>query len=428
MGCKANLSDSQALESRLRSIGGEPSSQDAADVFVLNTCTVTDQADKEARTLVRKSKAKLTVAAGCMAEVSPDAFSGLNDSLLVARNSAKKDIAAAIEDWLAGTLAEQKTALQGDRVAWHDQVDLVEGAAAQSSKTRAFLKVQDGCNAFCSYCIIPRARGRSRSLTPQEVLNEVNSFATSGFQEVVLTAIHAADYESEGLDFTGLVELVLKKSSIPRVRLTSLDPAEIPDRLIELMRKEPRLCSHIHVSLQSANTEVLQAMKRGYNADLAAERLQTIAQKLPHAFVGMDIIAGFPGETEVQFEDSFQRLKDLPWTRLHVFPFSLRQGTAAAKLVESGLAVPAAIIKERARRLRELSEEKMQQALLRRVGFVAEVLVEEKNTEIQGRLCSQGHTRSYFKVVIPGKHAANQLLRVRLIGVANSESLKGELV
>jgi threonylcarbamoyladenosine tRNA methylthiotransferase MtaB len=437
MGCKANLTDSQELETRLRRLGGRPVLESASpDLHLLNTCTVTDQADREARQILRKTGAKFTIATGCLAEVDPaqlEKAPAASATVRVVRNSAKQEIEALVEEWLKGALAEQRATVSGDRIAWHESIlpnrDARESLAPSAEhRTRAFYKVQDGCNAFCSYCVIPLARGRSRSLPAAQVVSELRALHARGLKEVVLTAIHAADYESDGLDFTGLVEKVLRETEIPRLRLTSLDPGEIPDRLLELMETEPRLCPHFHVSLQAANSRVLAGMKRGYDADAVEERLTTIARKLPHAYVGMDLIAGFPGETDEEFADGLARLERLPWTKAHVFPFSVRRNTAAARLVLAGRGVPDREISDRARALRELSARKLSVALQSRVGSVMEVLTEEKEAKWEGRKVSQGHSRSYFKVLIPGKQTANELVRARIVGVAGAENLKGELI
>ncbi|HEY8279024.1 MAG TPA: MiaB/RimO family radical SAM methylthiotransferase [Bdellovibrionota bacterium] len=437
MGCKANLADSHALETQLRSLGGIPVSSEATpDLFLLNTCTVTDEADKEAARTLRKSTAELTVATGCFAEVDPErlqAEAGKKANLKVVRNSAKQELGSLIEAWLRGEIEGQKEIWGGDRAAWHSNI-LPNREAAEvkfesaAPRTRVFYKVQDGCNAFCSYCVIPHARGRSRSLPATQVAAEIQALVDSGVKEVVLTAIHAADYESDGLDFTGLVEKVLAETNVTRLRLTSLDPAEIPDRLLELMQKEPRLCPHFHVSVQSANSRVLEGMKRGYGSKELEERLVAIAERLPHAYVGMDLIAGFPGETDEEFEEGFQRLEKLPWTRAHVFPFSPRKSTAAARLVEQGLAVPASKVSARAKRLRDLSDRKLKTALEGRRGSMMEILVEGKEWRHEGRHLSAGHSRSYFKIAIPGKHEANRLRRVRIVGTFGKDCLKGELV
>ena len=438
MGCKANLTDSHALEAELRRLGGLPAGADAApDLHLLNTCTVTDNADKEAAQILRKTKAAFTVVTGCFAEVDPEGLKAAgekhNANFRVLRNSAKQELGVLVEEWLAGTLDSQRRIWNGDRAAWHSSF-LQNRAAAETAepsavpRTRAFLKVQDGCNAFCSYCVIPLARGRSRSLPAAQVVEEVKALVNAGVKEVVLTAIHAADYDGNGLGFTGLVEKILKETKVPRLRLTSLDPAEIPDSLLELMAQESRLCPHFHVSLQSASDRVLEAMKRGYGVDSIEDRLLAIRRVLPHAYVGMDIIAGFPGETDEDFEDSLNRLTQLPWTRAHVFPFSVRRNTAAARLVENGLTVPQQEVVERAARLRDLSDRKLSLALEARNGSVMEILVEGREAKWEGRNVSFGHSRSYFKVVIPGSHPANELKRVRILGRIAGDSLKGELV
>jgi threonylcarbamoyladenosine tRNA methylthiotransferase MtaB len=437
MGCKANLTDSHALEAELRGLGGQPAAEKTEpDLFLLNTCTVTDQADREAGRILRRSCAGLNIATGCFAEVDPErlrqAGSG-KSPLRILRNRAKREIGSLVQEWLAGALGEQREIWNGDAGAWHKSILPSRTASASlepsaEHRTRAFFKVQDGCNAFCSYCVIPLARGRSRSLPVGEVVAEVRALVGAGIKEVVLTAIHAADYECDGLDFTGLVESVLRETRVPRLRLTSLDPAEIPDRLLSLMRSDSRLCPHFHVSLQSANSRVLAAMKRGYGAEAVEDRLQAIARELPHAHVGMDLIAGFPGETSEEFADAFERLDRLPWTRAHVFPFSSRRNTAAARLVEAGHAVPGSVVADRAAQLRALSDAKLARALSGRVGSVMEVLVEGKESRWENREVSTGLSRSYFKVAIPGRHPANELRRVRIIGTIGLECLKGELV
>ena len=437
MGCKANLTDSHALEAELQGIGGVAAPADTpADLFLLNTCTVTDQADKEAKHILRATGAGLTIATGCLAEVEPEALVGAipaGKEVQVVRNSGKWEIQSLVQAWLNG---ERRAGgvVAGDRAAWHGKIlenrpaHAASELASAAARTRAFLKVQDGCNAFCAYCVIPLARGRSRSLDAAKIVAEVTALEAQGVKEVVLTAIHAADYESDGLDFTGLVEKVLAETKIARVRLTSLDPAEIPDRLLNLMQSEPRLCPHFHVCLQSASSSVLKSMKRGYGAESVEERLLAIAERLPHAYVGMDVIAGFPTESEEDFEESLARLERLPWTRAHVFPYSVRRQTAAARMVEEGRAVPREKIHDRAARLRGLSERKLSAALKAKVGTVQEVLIEEKKVKVGSRLCSQGHARNFHRVLIPGECAPNSLVRARIVGVGERDYLKGELL
>ncbi|NUM88820.1 MAG: MiaB/RimO family radical SAM methylthiotransferase [Bdellovibrionales bacterium] len=433
MGCKANVTDSQAIESELRRLGGRAVSQGEADVYVLNTCTVTDQADRDAEAVLRRKGGRLTVVTGCMAEVSPDRAAVARDTqTVVIRNSGKNLLASTVEEWLAGTLREQRRVVHGERAGWHGRIEVASGAALDvesERRTRVFLKVQDGCDQFCSYCIIPTARGRSRSLPSDQVIREVALLVERGAKEIVLTAIHAADYRDRGTDFTALVARTLGETKVPRLRLTSLDPAEITPGILDLMAQEPRLCPHLHVSLQSASTRVLHAMKRGYDQYRARECLAAIAEKVPHAFVGMDVIAGFPGETGEEFEETMEFLRATPWSKLHVFPFSMRKGTAAARLVAEGLAVPAGEVKARAKAMRDLSARRMEEQLRKRMGGVMEIVVEGKAVEYRGRRCSQGYSRSYQRVIVPGAHGTNSFLRARVVGVdARIEALLGERI
>jgi threonylcarbamoyladenosine tRNA methylthiotransferase MtaB len=433
MGCKANWTDSQTLEADLQILGGVPVGEEqSADLFLLNTCTVTDQADKEGLSYLRKSKSPLTIATGCMAQVDPEKTLQAGPHVKVVKNSAKYELQSIVNEWLSG---EKQNRLEaGDRVGWHGKIlghsaSLEEG---QSKRTRVFYKVQDGCNAFCSYCVIPLARGRSRSLSWQKIVSDLQALEAEGALEVNLTAIHAADYSDDGLDFFRLIEAILRETKIPRIRLTSLDPLEIDQRYIDLLASEGRICSHFHVSLQSAQSDVLKAMGRNYGSERVRDCLQEIALKVPHAFVGMDVIAGFPTETESQFLEGLNLLRDLPFSKAHVFPFSPRKGTRAARLLEQGEGVPLKEIQARATALRELSESKFKLARESKLGSIMEVLIEGKRLSVpQGerlRTVSQGLSRSFFRVLVPGEVPANSLKRVKIVGLYGSDGLKGESI
>lgn len=437
LGCKANLTDAHVLSARLQALGGravDPTAEnsEAPEVFVLNSCTVTDRADRDALAILKKKSAKLRVLTGCLAEVDPQAIEKIagEGRVLLARNSGKAELADAIVRAMQSIPAGGRDVWTGDRSAWHKKVDFLPGAEASAgTRTRAFLKVQDGCNQFCAYCIIPHARGRSRSVGGDAIVREVAELVNTGTNEVVLTAIHAADYDDKGSGFTELVRRVLEETRVPRLRLTSLDPAEISSELLELMANEPRLCAHLHVSLQSASTPVLLAMRRGYDAARAEACLNEIHARVPHAFVGMDMIAGFPGETDEQHRETMALLARTPWTRLHVFPFSERRMTEASRMVAAGLGVPETVKRERARELRELSAARLGSELSARVGKLCEVLTEEKPVVINGEPFTPGHSRSYFKVLVPGAHAPNQRIRARLTNVVmEREALVGTLV
>lgn len=447
LGCKANLTDSQYLELRLQREGGVPESDaNRADVLIVNSCTVTDRADRDALGLLKRfrGRSRVAVLTGCMAEVSPES---VNDPALanferviLARNSGKAllpEAIARVQNELASTditardPGQRTLVLQGSRIDWHQEMDLEPGAAlvgGNSQRTRVFFKVQDGCNQFCAFCIIPHARGRSRSLSSNKIIEEIRSFQSEGVKEVVLTAIHAADYENGGLNFVGLIRKILAETELPRLRLTSLDPAEISSELIDLMASEPRLCSHFHVSLQSGSSKVLSLMKRHYDAERAANCLQEIREKLPTAFVGMDLIAGFPGETDLEHEETMTLLKNNPWSRLHVFPYSVRKSTQAARMVANGLGIAEAIKRSRAAELRKLSDDRLQSTRESRIGTVVEVLTEAKPVIWNAQSFTQGHARSYLRVLLAEKISANKLVRAQIESLGPNDTVLARLL
>ena len=432
MGCKANVADSHILGKRLKSLGGKWVEKNS-EVFILNSCTVTDRASRDALSLIRKKKARLRVFTGCLAEVDPKLLGEFKEkSFILARNSAKTELAKHIVDTLGklrqGEVVGEKL-LEGDRANWHKEMDDERDFFPRTSRTRIFLKVQDGCNQFCSYCIIPMARGRSRSLSSERVVEEVKRARENGVKEVVLTAIHAADYREGKNNFFALLRDVLEKTDMPRVRLTSLDPGEINEELYSLMEENSRLCPHFHVSMQSMSSQVLHFMKRAYDGDRAEECLWEIQEKFPHAFVGMDMIAGFPTEGEREQEETMLRLKRSPWSALHVFPYSKRNFTFADKMLEKGEWKEEERSKrERAKAMRELSKIRLRKSLEGKKGKVLEVLTENKPFLWKGKPYSQGLSRSYHRVLVQEDIVSNVLLRVKATELVEGRALFGELV
>ncbi len=361
-GCKVNTYDSGLLQSRLSQNGftltaGEPR------VHVLNTCAVTREATLEAVKQARKLKARdphcLVVVTGCAAQVDTEEFAHVPGIDLVVANSHKTSLETLIKQYYSGQLRERV-----HKSNIFKKEDLEPGGGVESGHTRAFLKIQDGCNSFCTFCVIPFARGKSRSLSIADITRRVNELHAGGMQEVVLTGVHIGDYRDGEKGLEDLIEGVLKGSAIPRVRLTSLEPPEVTPRLLELFT-ESRLCPHFHMSIQSANSKVLFAMKRQYKADAIETALMAIDEQVPGSFVGMDVIAGFPGETDEEFIDSTERLRRLPWTRLHVFPYSSRPGTFAARRTDH---VATDQIRRRAGVLRQLSDERLSEQAQAQIG------------------------------------------------------------
>lgn len=378
-GCKVNTYDTGLIEKNLKTnfkLAENNASTNPSPlplVHVLNTCAVTAEATKQAVRLIRKLKAQspfsTIVVTGCAAQVDTDSFRNLPGADLVVANSHKGLLPQILDQYFKGEIKDKVFKSN----IFHKE-DLESDGGLETHHTRSFLKIQDGCNSFCTFCIIPYARGKSRSIPISSLVNKINELHSSGLQEVVLTGVHIGDYEdcSTGSkrSLEDLIETVLLKTTLPRIRLTSLEPIEISERLLSLFR-DSRLCPHFHMSIQSANTDVLTAMKRKYSAEDVEHALGQIAELLPNSFVGMDVIAGFPSETDEQFDRTYEILARSPWTRLHVFPYSERLGTRAAGLVQ----IPFQLRKERASRLRGLSLHRFQSEALKQINSLKQVLI-----------------------------------------------------
>lgn len=460
LGCKANLYDSQCLEAELQRRGWspwDPARRSAPPrLCVVNTCTVTDEADRQSRRLAarlgREHPGAFVVVTGCSAEVDPERLARSPGIHYVIGNRDKGRMIELVLNRLgerAGRAPEgdARGELLGvsrgygeilsrhpmDRewpAAGKEFAASGAGLEGHSSKTRAFLKVQEGCNSFCTYCIIPYGRGPSRSLDPLRVIERVRELTGRGIREVVLTATNLGDYaferihdETPGLGLAALVERILAETTLERLRLSSLDPTEITPSLLGIMAREPRLCPHFHVSLQSPHPRILRLMKRRYGFAEVRRSLEAIAglpAPVGGIFVGMDVITGFPGETREEFEWSREALADLPWHRLHVFPYSERAGTPATRL--SG-AVPGAERSARARSLRALSLARMRERheeVLRQGHCLQGVLLERAGGAPGGlpegfqaiRRWRAGYTPNYLRVLIPEEGAPSRNERV----------------
>ena len=358
-GCKVNSYDSGLIEKRL---APEFHLSDEPRIHILNTCAVTHEATLEAGRLARRLKVRdpfcLVVATGCAAQVDTEELARQKAIDLVVANSHKTELQQILKSYYNGDLKERVF-----KSNIFKKEDVEPGGGVDSLHTRSFLKIQDGCNSFCTFCVIPFARGKSRSIPVKDLVARVRELEQNGVKEIVLTGVHIGDYEDGQLRLEDLVETLLAKTTISRFRLSSLEPPELSDRLLALYQSE-RMCPHFHMSIQSAETDVLRKMKRQYTAQQVESALNAISAKVPGAFVGMDVIAGFPTETDEQFEETHARLSRLPWTRLHVFPYSPRPGTYAARFP----ALHPSILKQRAQRLRTLSNQRLLEQATKQVG------------------------------------------------------------
>jgi len=425
LGCKANQYDSEIM----REIFEEKNFDivlfpEHADIYVINTCTVTGKTDFQARQLIRRAhrvnpQAKIVVT-GCYAQAAPGDLKKIPGVSLVIGNPDKWEIVNIIKE-------AEKTSFTGIIVTPLEKEIIFPEKKIErfSSKTRFFLKIQDGCNSRCSYCIIPRVRGKSRSMQPKTVLELLSSIGSSGYKEAVLTGIHLGAY---GLDLspqTSLLNLlheIEKQMPVPRVRLSSIEPIEITQGVIDVLANSTIVCPHLHLPLQSGDNTILRKMNRPYSA----ENFQSLVLKLTNSIkdlaIGADVIVGFPGEGEEEFYQTLHLLEELSITYLHVFPFSPRKGTPAFSLPNK---VNGNTVKKRSEILRQLSKKKRESFYRSYLNKKLPILIEARRHRKTGLL--KGLSRNYIPVLIDGgDELTNQEVLVRVTSV-EGEEVKGEI-
>jgi threonylcarbamoyladenosine tRNA methylthiotransferase MtaB len=427
-GCKVNTYDTGLLQKNLQG-QGFTSVTESPRIHVLNTCAVTAEATKEAVRYIRRLKVRdpfcTVVVTGCAAQVDTGSFENLPGADLVVANSHKGQLPELLKRHFRGELTEKTF-----KSNIFKKEDLEMGGGVEQTHTRTFLKIQDGCNSFCTYCIIPYARGKSRSIPVFDLVERVNELYADGVREAVLTGVHIGDYEdvAGGKKYVmeDLIEQLLVKTKMPRFRLSSLEPVEVSERLLDLYQDD-KMCPHFHMSIQSANTDVLDKMKRKYTQGDVIHALNQIDKRVKNAFVGMDVIVGFPTETREQFEDTYLTLVELPWTKIHVFPYSERPGTRAVTYPET---VPLQERQRRGARLRELSLQRFETLAKAQVTTQKRVLV-LKNSAKGG----QGLSRDYWPVQLLGaeefiNHWTGQEVDVRILNYdhSNKNRMEGHLV
>ena len=435
LGCKVNQYESEEIVKALVHAGYtcvDPAlSGDKAlvDACIINTCTVTQKASMQSRQAIRRAARRhpgaLIIVTGCYAQTEPGALLKIEGVEHVVGHDEKQQIPALVASLLnpegnAGTLP--------DPLEKPSTAPLLPA----TGRTRPFLKIQDGCESFCTYCIVPHARGKSRSMAPGEVMSVLQGMAAAGYHETVLTGIHLGRY---GLDLdppTSLLELlkvVTKEARIDRLRLSSIEPLELSAEILELAAESGggrggELCRHFHLPLQSGDDAVLKKMNRPYRRDDFIERVLTIKKSLPDAGIGTDVLIGFPGETESAFENTCALIRELPLTYLHVFPFSPREGTPAARF--SGR-VPEKVIKDRCRIVRELGMRKKRQFLEGQVGNSDRILIENRRDRRSGLL--RGLTANYSRVLIDGDDGLmNSIQAVRIEKLYGDQALLGNRI
>lgn len=418
LGCKVNAYETEAMQELLEQAGYEiVPFQEKADVYIINTCTVTNMADRKSRQMLhraRKMNPEAVVAAcGCYVQEKPDEAAACVD--IVIGNNRKKEIVRILEEYEDSRGGEKKR--PGEPLK--DLVDIGHtkeyeelSLSRTAEHTRAYIKVQDGCNQFCSYCIIPYARGRVRSRSKDHVLEEVQALAVAGYQEVVLTGIHLSSYGIDnGEDLLSLILAVHEVEGIRRIRLGSLEPRIITEEFVRTISGLPKMCPHFHLSLQSGCTETLKRMNRRYTAEEYFEKCELLRKYFHEPALTTDVIVGFPGETQEEFEASRAFVDKVDFYETHVFKYSRREGTKAAVMPDQ---VPEPVKAERSAILLELSKKKQKAYEERLLGTTQEVLIEEE-IERDGEIWQVGHTREYVKAGIKSReNLVNQLVPVEI--------------
>ena len=389
LGCKVNQYETNAMMQKMIEAGYEVVDfETKADIYIINTCTVTNMADKKSRQMLRRVKEinpeAILVAVGCYAQVAKEKLEQIPEIDLILGINEKNDIVKYVEQANKNTYVSD---------VLHQTEFLDFGDVTYTEKTRAVIKVQDGCNQFCSYCIIPYARGRIRSRKPESVIKEITDVAKEGVKEVVITGIHIASY---GKDFNteyrliDLLEEIQKVDGIQRIRLGSLEPTLITEEFVTRLKKLSKICDHFHLSLQSGCDETLKRMNRKYTTDQFRHVVELLRNAYPEVHLTTDVIVGFPGETEEEFNKTYEFLKEIKFYKMHVFKYSPRSGTVAAKMPNQ---IDGNIKEERSNKLIELSDKNEEEYNQKYIGKEVEVLLEEREGEYL-----KGHTTNYMIV------------------------------
>lgn len=442
LGCKVNAYETEAMEQLLEAAGYEiVSFEEKADVYVINTCSVTNVADKKSRQMLHRAKAKnpdaLVVAAGCYVQAAADKLREDAAVDLIIGNNRKADLVPLLEAWFAGKeIRESITDLAGSNE--YEKLHINK----QAEHTRAFIKVQDGCNQFCSYCIIPYARGRVRSRSHEDVAEEVKGLVAGGYKEVVLTGIHLSSYGIERMEenpvshgdwnhreLLALIKEVHAIEGLERIRLGSLEPRIITREFAEELAKLPKFCPHFHLSLQSGCDETLKRMNRHYTTEDYEARCRLLREVFDHPAITTDVIVGFPGETEEEFALTKEYLERIHFYEMHIFKYSRREGTKAAVMKDQ---IPESVKAERSDVLLSL-ETKMSEEYRKHYGDSVLSVLFEEITVIDGKEYLTGYTPQYVRAALPVtdreicSRMAGNIFEVQAEGFVTDEALRVKL-
>lgn len=428
LGCRLNQYETEAIREQFQARGyrvvpfGE-----RADVYVVNTCTVTGQADYQSRQTLRRAIRRApdatVVATGCYAQTNPQALLRIEGVDLVLGNAEKGRLVEYVTEATSASRPAVHVTPRAALTQFDDRLDVHEF----EGRTRASLKIQDGCDQFCTFCIIPWARGRYRSRPLEQLVGQTERLLTAGYHEIVLTGVHLGAYGIDLIPPRSLIEAVralLQLPDLPRLRLSSIWPTAVSDEMIQLMADTaPRFCRYVHLALQSGDDDILRRMRRTYTADDARRVVERLAETIPDVGMGADVMVGFPGETDRQFLNTYRMLETLPISYLHVFSYSKREGTKAASFPDQ---VPVTVAQERNAQLRQLSAAQSLAFHRRFIGRRVDALVEERRDPATGQLV--GLTDHFVRVRLPGDdRLMNTIVTVR-VDRADEEGVQGASV
>jgi len=407
LGCRFNFYESEVSKAIVEKMSPDD------DVVIINTCSVTHEAERQSKQAVRKAirenKGAKIIVTGCAAKTSEEYFKNLDGVTKVISNDEKADVNAYLN-----------IPHSASDINFNSEEIIEENDQLFKNKARAFLQIQNGCDHFCTYCIVPYTRGRSKSLPLDIVLNRVKHFVKIGFKEVVLSGIDITSYgkDLENIDFADVVKTILDKTSLERLRISSIDPKGIDEKLFDLIANEPRIMSHFHLSIQSGDDEVLRSMRRRHTRNDVIKICNRILEKRPDVVFGSDFIAGFPTETESMFENTLKLIDEAHLSLMHVFPYSPRKGTVAAQMIQ----LPRNVVLDRAKRLREKSCSAKKSLFKSMVGKTVDGMIESCEGDV-----AFGKTNSFVPFVIDSKLKPTTLIKKAIISGFDEESLKVSL-
>ncbi|MBE6113076.1 MAG: tRNA (N(6)-L-threonylcarbamoyladenosine(37)-C(2))-methylthiotransferase MtaB [Peptococcaceae bacterium] len=429
LGCKVNQSETEAMTALFLDKGYQLGDfEEFCDVYVINTCTVTHAGDRKSRQMIRRAKhlnpEAIVVVTGCYAQTSPEAVAAIEDVDIILGTNKRHQIVEEVEQFsgVRKLLVDEKDTLTDFEEISMDRV---------IQKARAYLKVQEGCEQFCTYCIIPYARGPLRSRSMENTLQEARKLEKAGFREIILTGIHLGAYGKPGeaeaamgkvqeVTLADLCEMLLNETSFERIRLSSIEPTEVDDHLLRLFAENRRMCRHLHLPLQAGDDSVLETMHRPYNTEQYRQEMARIRAAVPGIALSTDLMVGFPGETDEQFENSLRFCDEIGFSSMHLFKYSPREGTPAATYPDQ---VRNEVKDIRSKRMQEMAEKNMLRYMEEHLGQTVEVLIEEQRADG----IWLGHTDNYLHVAVDGPCRKNTMVQVQLDKI-DGKLIKGKFI